>query len=115
MTVNFSRRDFLISCLTGTSALYLSQKSARGDFFKSGSANDRVRVGIIGFGQNGQNHLENFLKLKNVEVCAFCDINPGRLRSAASIVANNGLKTTLLTSDYRRLADMKNLDAVSIA
>ena len=39
------------------------------------SANDTVRVGVIGVGGRGPSHVSGFGRLPNVEVAAVCDRN----------------------------------------
>lgn len=47
-------------------------------------SNDKIHIGIIGFGNMGTNHFNNIMKGKcpEVEVAAIADINPERLDAA---------------------------------
>src|SRR5580658_11192092 len=73
-------------------------------------ANDRVRVGFIGFGDRATD-LFNWIKLcPNTEVVAFCDIYTKQLEHAKGLVP--GAATYL---DYHRLLDDNSIDAVVIA
>jgi predicted dehydrogenase len=74
-------------------------------------ANDRVRLGVIGVGNRGDQLLDAFLVHKDAEVVALCDVYQPYLPAAQKKV---GGKATLF-SDYRKLLDDKNIDAVVIA
>ena len=45
-------------------------------------ADKKVRLGIIGVGLRGQNHLENMLRRNDVQSGSICDINPRCWRTA---------------------------------
>ncbi len=73
-------------------------------------ANERIRVGFIGFGDRATD-LFNWIKLcPNTEVVAFCDIYTKQLERAKGLVP---AAATYL--DYRRLLDDQSIDAVVIA
>ena len=68
-------------------------------------ANDRVRVGMIGVGDRGNDLLNQIRGVSNVELVAMADIYSRRRDQAKSKVP--GIQTF---SDYRRLLDMKDID-----
>jgi predicted dehydrogenase len=70
-----------------------------------------VRTGMIGTGLRGQHTLGGILKQPQVSIVALCDIKPDRLDKAATLVARDNPKTY---TDYRRLLEQKDLDAVFI-
>jgi predicted dehydrogenase len=75
--------------------------------------NDKVVVGLIGCGGMGKANTNNLLQ-KGVEVAALCDVDSRHLRSyAAEIDTKFGMKANTY-SDYRRLLEQKNLNAVVI-
>jgi predicted dehydrogenase len=74
-------------------------------------AHERVRLGFIGIGNRGDQLLSAFLQLPDVEVAALCDIYPPYIDVAAKKV---GTSPQVFT-DYRRLLEVKDLDAVVIA
>ena len=47
-------------------------------------ANDRVGVGVIGFGLIGKQHVGDFKKMKDVDLVALCDVYKPRLEAAAA-------------------------------
>jgi predicted dehydrogenase len=74
------------------------------------SPNDTVRVAFIGVGNRGHFLLTRMLKVPGVKVVAVCDLDPERLKKAAA--AAEGADTY---TDYRRLLERKDIDAVVIA
>ena len=79
-------------------------------------ANDRISIGVIGVGVGiGQNHLENIQKHgtdNNVVVNSAADLFSKR-RDLAKQKA--GLKDEDVYSEYRKILDRKDVDAVVIA
>ena len=73
-------------------------------------ANDRVRVGMIGVGDRGNDLLEQVVKVQGVELVAMADVYSRRRDQAKSKVP--GIQTF---DDYRRLLDMKDIDGVIVA
>jgi len=73
-------------------------------------ANDRVRLGFIGLGNRGDQVLDGFLEHRDAEVVAICDLYQPYLDYASRKIGTN----PGLFKDYRRLLDIKDLDAVVI-
>jgi predicted dehydrogenase len=73
-------------------------------------ANDRVRVGFIGVGNRGDQVLDAFLPHKDAEIVALCDIYEPYVDFAAKKAGGEPKRL----NDYRRLLDMKDVDAVAI-
>ena len=50
---------------------------------------DKIKLGIIGYGNMGTSHARNIAegKVPNVELCAICDIDPARLEAAKGFYA----------------------------
>ena len=78
-----------------------------------------IKIGIIGVGLRGQNHLELALRRKDVDVVAICDIDDRMLRKSAEIIKRfNKTKKKIFTGDphaWRRLLETKEIDGVIIA
>ena len=45
---------------------------------------DKLRIGVIGVGQIGQVHLDNYQAIPEIEVVAIADVNAEHARSVAS-------------------------------
>jgi predicted dehydrogenase len=73
-------------------------------------ANERVRVAIIGAGNQGKRHCESLLTLKDAEIVYVCDVDGQRL---AEQVARTGGKAQGVT-DFRRILDDASIDAVTL-
>lgn len=78
-----------------------------------------VRIGIIGVGLRGQNHLELALMRSDTEVVAICDINERMLTGALDMVKKSGKTTPKVFKDdvnaWKKLLELKDLDGVIIA
>lgn len=99
-----TRRDFLKQAAMGTAAV-LAYPAAT-----VLGANDRVRVGMIGVGDRGNDLLGQVLPLHNVEVVAMADVYSRRRDQAKTRVP--GIQTF---DDHRRILDMKDIDGVIVA
>jgi predicted dehydrogenase len=74
------------------------------------SANDRIRIGLIGAGIIGHYDTDTALKVAGVELAGVCDLYTGRLEYAKE-KWGMGMYTT---RDYRELLERKDIDAVLI-
>lgn len=79
----------------------------------------KVRIGVIGTGLRGQNHLELLLKRKDVDIQAICDIDDRMLKMASGLFTKAGQSLPqVYTGDahaYRKLLERPDIDAVLIA
>lgn len=71
----------------------------------------KLKVGVIGLGAIGQNHINAYQKIKDAEVVAICDVVPQILEATAKHL---NLDKDKAFSDYRDLLKLKEVDAVSI-
>jgi predicted dehydrogenase len=80
------------------------------------SANEKLRVAVVGVHGRGMDHVEGFCKQKNVAVAAICDIDPKAAEKAQHTVEKlaPGEKPKYV-QDIRRLLEDKTIDVVSIA
>jgi len=80
---------------------------------------DKLKVGLIGVGLRGTNHLINLLLRTDVLVTAICDIDPKRITIALDMISKAGDPIPKVFGnsdlDYRNLLDLKDVDAVIIA
>ena len=79
------------------------------------SANDTVRVCVIGSGGRGASHISGFGGLPNVEVAAVCDVDESHLQKGVAQVEKAGWKKPQAFGDFRKMLEDKSIDAVSIA
>ncbi|OQP57032.1 glycosyl hydrolase [Niastella vici] len=78
-----------------------------------------VKLGFIGVGLRGQNHLDNALRRKDVNVIAICDIDDRMLDMAGELFKKAGkLQPKVFKGDvnaWKKMLELKELDAVIIA
>ena len=107
-----TRRHFMetgtaLAALAGISSLVSSERVL--------GANDRVRVAICGLHGRGNDHLQNYAKIKNVDIAALCDIDESVLSERAAQMEKAGQPKAAVFTDVRKLLDDKSIDAISIA
>ncbi len=75
------------------------------------SSQDKIRVGVIGYGVQGHFDLQTALRVPGVELAGICDLYTGRLEKAKE---QHG-KDLFTTRNYKDLLDKADIDAVIIA
>lgn len=103
------RRSFL-----KTSAIVAGISSAA-SVRKVLGANDRVRIAVVGLNGRGWDHVRGYQSLPNVEVAYFCDADENVLNRRLADCDKIGLAKPQTYTDFRKLVEDKNVDAVSIA
>ena len=68
-----------------------------------------IRIGIIGVGQIGKHHLEQYRSVPGARVVAACDIDAPEL---ARVAERYGIESTY--ADYRQLLERDDLDSVDV-
>jgi len=80
---------------------------------------DKLKVGFIGVGLRGTNHLQNLLLRDDVNITAICDIDVKRTDLAVNLITEKGFKKPLVFGkddyDYKNLLALDNVDAVVIS
>ena len=100
-----TRRDFLAGAAVGTAAALVPSARSR-----AAGANERVRVAIIGAGNQGKRHCQSLLTLKDAEIAYVCDIDEQRL--GEQVARTEGRAKGV--SDFRRIFDDPTVDAVTL-
>jgi len=113
--MNASRREFVKNVSLATAGL--SVLSSDNLFAKSNET--IVNIGFIGVGLRGQGHLALSLQRKDVNVVAICDVDSRMLEMSNGIIKKSGkAMPKVFTGDnyaYRKLLELKGLDAIIIA
>src|SRR4051812_33379843 len=78
------------------------------------SPNDTVRVAFIGVGNRGSFLERHMLKVPGIKVVAICDLNPDNLKAGMAQATAAGHSPDGY-SEYRKLLERKDIDAVVIA
>ena len=128
---NQTRREFVAKSTLATAGISIGINALASVKTKRVfGANDKIRMGFIGVGNRGSQLLHLFMKNKDIEVTALCDVyEPYMLRDRSKVdpryikdlggrIPNLGEqfnKAPKLYNDYRKLLEDKNVDAVCIA
>lgn len=70
---------------------------------------ETIKIGIIGVGQIGKQHIEKYLSITGVEIVAVCDVNESEARRVAE---QYGIAHVY--SDYRQLLEREDIVAVDV-
>lgn len=105
-----TRRSFFQKTALATAAVGLSARS----WGQVRSANDDVRVAVVGFKGRGQDHLKGFAGIKGCRITGLCDVDDAVLGKEKQKWADQGKPVEGFT-DIRRLLESKNVDVISIA
>lgn len=106
-----TRRSFLHKSAIGGLFTGMTAKSYLATFGAE-APSERVRVGMIGVGNQGgpRNNMKYFLH--NIE--ALCDLDKNYLAESSAFLKKEANRSAVMTDDYRRLLDAKDLDAVVV-
>ncbi len=112
-----SRRNFIKKSAIASAGIAMVPNLSFG--MLRGINGDKLRVGLIGVGLRGTNHLNNVLHRDDVLVTAICDIDPRRISIALDKINKAGQKKPTIFGnsdyDYRNLLELEEVDAVIIA
>ncbi len=116
-----SRREFIRESIAAgavASSSVLAARTATADAASQDrvlGASDRIRIGLIGCGGQGVADLDKAIHIQNVECNALCDVDDNQAARAASRVeAITSRRPEFSSRDFRKLLDLKDLDAVII-
>jgi predicted dehydrogenase len=108
---SLNRRDFVKAA--GATALIAGSRWARAGRV---SANDRITIGVIGWGMMGPANTKAFLGEKDCQVVAACDIDKRHLQKAVDTINTHyGNQDCKSYHDYRELLGRQDIDAIMIA
>jgi predicted dehydrogenase len=102
------RRDFLRQALATGAGLGLLHPALVAN--ANAAPNEKIRIGCIGVGNQGKGNLGAHLN----STVAVCEVDSTRLGEAKARVEKATGKTCAAYSDYRKLLDNKDVDAVVI-
>ncbi len=100
-----SRRAFVLSA--GGAIAHLAAGKA--------SANDKIRIAVIGVNGRGKDHIAGFQALPDAEVAMFCDPDRNHLAARVADFEKKYGRKVPVETDLRRVFERKDIDAVSIA
>jgi len=108
-TIN--RRKFLALAGTALAAPYVAPRA-----WAATPPSERITLGIVGCGSMGMNNLQSFLKNKDCQAVAACDVDKDHLAHAVGVI-NKDYKNQDCKEyhDFREVMARKDIDAVMIA
>jgi predicted dehydrogenase len=111
-----TRRKFLESTATAGvglgAGLYALTGGRRA---KADSANDRVRLAVVGLRGRGSVLASKFSARPDCEVAYLCDVDESVLPPRAAEIEQNQQRAPTVTGDFRRALDDKSIDAIIVA
>ena len=109
-----TRREFIKTTTAATLGATLLPH-----FGQAENTDGKIKLGFIGVGLRGQNHLELALSRNDVEVVAICDIQQRMIDMSLGLFATAGKPKPQVFSDsaqaYKKLLERKDIDAVVIS
>jgi len=113
--MNTNRRNFIKT----TTAAGIGLSILPSGIVFSNDKDPKIRLGFIGVGMRGQNHLDLALKRTDTDVVAICDIQQVMIDSSLKMIAEAGKPKPQVIMDgpygYKKLLENKDIDAVIIA
>ncbi len=117
-----NRRSFLKSALSATAGSYLGMAAYKPRISRARSVNNEIRIGIIGLGWRGGEHVDQFRKINGVKIAAVCDPDQHILNNILEKFKTDSetgepVSTTDVEgyADAREILDRKDIDAVVVA
>ena len=74
-------------------------------------ANDRVGIGVIGFGLISKTHIQGYRTYKDVDILGLCDVYKPRVQAGLAYTQNPNCKGY---SDFRKMFEDKNIDGIFV-
>jgi len=110
-----SRRNFIRRSAVAGAALSILPSS----IILAKDKEPKVRLGFIGVGLRGQNHLDLALRRNDVEVVAICDVQERMINMSKEMIKSSGKPMPTVIMDgpygYKKLLENKDIDAVIIS
>jgi len=111
---NIERRDFIkTTVLAGAGASVLVPN------ILFGKDDRKVRLGFIGTGLRGRNHVRLAAQRSDVVINAICDIDPYAVAKAQKLLSDHGYKQAAVygedETDYKNMLERDDLDGVVIS
>jgi len=112
---SLNRRSFIRKSSVMTAGAFIAKPIIDETLLQKRRSIETVNVAIIGIRNRGKDHYRNLAKIPNVRIATLCDIDQRLLPEAVADVEKlTGYKPSTET-EYRKVLDDKNIDAVTIA
>jgi predicted dehydrogenase len=113
MKDSLTRRDFLKT--TSVAGAGLLAMGSIHPVRAAESANNRVRVAVMGTNGRGMAHIAGYLAQPNCEIAYICDVDSRALDKGVEAVAKKQERKPKGVKDFRQILDDKDVDVLSIA
>ena len=113
----FQRREFLqrSALLSAGLAAGTVATAAPDTATKKGSANERLRVAVVGVKGRGMSHVGGFNGVNNCEIATVCDCDESVIGSAMKKITEVRGEAPKYEKDIRKVLDDKSIDIIAIA
>ncbi len=109
-----NRRGFIKNSMIASAGMTIGAPAYIKGFMQT-KPSDIINVAVIGINSQGGTHYRNFAKIPDCRVVALCDCVEYLLPGAVDQVEKFGVAKPKTYTDYRKLLEDKDVDAVSIA
>ncbi len=113
----FQRREFLqrTALLSAGLAAGTVATAAPETSTKKGSANERLRVAVVGVKGRGMSHVGGFNGVNNCEIATVCDCDESVIGGAMKAITKNRGEAPKYEKDIRKVLEDKSIDIIAIA
>ena len=108
-TMKMTRRAFLETTAAGVAFTTIGRHA-----FAQPQPSDQIVLGMIGVGGMGTGRLRQFLSHADVRVGAICDVDTSHIDRAVAVVEKTGAPKPKTFTDFRRLLEDREIDAVAV-
>jgi predicted dehydrogenase len=108
------RRTFLRTSAVAGAGLFVAGRASPLLAF-DGMPAEKVVVAVMGLNSRGEVHLQDFPVHPNAEIAYVCDVDSRALAKGVSMVSKLQSRAPKAVTDFRRILDDKNVDALVIA
>jgi predicted dehydrogenase len=112
--MHINRRNFIKKSALTSAGIGVGAILPAGSWARSISPSDKINVALIGCRNHGFTILRNHLEYNDVNCVAICDIDSNILSERAGNLKENYNQTPRLYSDFRKMLEQKDIDAVII-
>jgi predicted dehydrogenase len=107
--MRISRRSFLEATAAGVALSTIGRNA-----FARQQPSDQIVLGMIGVGGMGTGRLRQFLTHPDVRIGAICDVDRDHIDRAVGVVEKTGASKPKVFTDFRRLLEDREIDAVAV-
>src|SRR5580658_1524449 len=117
-TAKLSRRNFLKVTGAAGAAIAFPTFIPASALGRDGrpAPSERITIGVVGWGMQGPGNTDEFMKLKDVQIVASCNIDKEHLKTSVEVINKHYKKKVVKTfHDYRKMMARHDIDTVMMA